>query len=277
MRSFVFNFLNPSVLANLNQRSTTLHCIYVSGCWGRRNDWLGLIAARPGLGQACLTLGCSSSAGLLLWGAGGTYKHCKRGVLLDDLDCSTLLAVIERNGKTVVYLGEIGPGHVRRTRVFTWRKSWIRDWLVCVCFGCSLSNTFPQELHVSSLTGSLMLSTCLPWTFPSICLFLSPSSLSLPWLPWARFAGVPLLQKSCCHLPGAVTDTRCQVRAWDGDSLVPMRIQGHSCFRKKHLRHAGLLAPCLVWSISSSSGSTALGETPRDSPAPVRFWVVYLV
>lgn len=203
MRSFVFNFLNPSVLANLNQRSTTLHCIYVSGCWDRRNDWLGLIAARPGLGQACLTLGCSSSAGLLLWGAGGTYKHCKRGVLLDDLNCSTPLAVIERNGKTVVYLGEIGPGHVRRTRVFTWRKSWIRDWLVCVCFGRSLSNMFPQELHVSSLTGSLMLSTCLHgfWLTLnlSIDLFIPPSLLSELALAaagsccWCAFASEELL------------------------------------------------------------------------------------
>lgn len=112
-----------------------------------------------------------------------------------------MLAVVRRNGK-IVYLGE--PGHIRRTRAFTWRKFRVRGGLVWVCFGHSQSDPFQHRLHVSALTGGLQLSHAylyfvLPWAFKSMCLLPPAPLLSLPCccgivllacLPFRRAAGI---------------------------------------------------------------------------------------
>lgn len=89
-------------------------------------------------------------------------------VLLVELSPSTMLAVVRRNGKIIIYFSE--PGHIRKTRIFTWRKFWVRDELVCVCFGRSLSDPFQHRLHLSGGAGSLKPSPCLPIFCPTLSL-----------------------------------------------------------------------------------------------------------
>lgn len=162
-----------------------------------------------------------------------------------ELSCSTMLAVVRRNGK-IIYLSE--PGHIRTTRAFTWRKFWVRGGLVCVCFGHSKSDPFQHRLHVSTLTGGIKPRPCLPVFCPTLSLqtvvFASPCPLAeLALLLWDCVTYMPSLQKGCWHLPraGRTQMARCHGRASSHASLVPTRVQGHSGFRKRYCRHAGLL------------------------------------
>lgn len=110
-----------------------------------------------------------------------------------------------RMEKMVIYLSET------RSRK-DWRKFWIRDGLVCVCFGCSPSDLFQHILHMSGLTGGLKPSACLPAFCLTlnlqIDLFASPCLLAehCPRLPRDRVVGVPLLQKCSCRSLEAVTN-----------------------------------------------------------------------
>lgn len=162
-----------------------------------------------------------------------------------ELSPCTMLAVVRRNGK-IVYLGE--PGHIRRTRAFTWRKFWVRGGLVWVCFGHSQSDPFQHRLHVSGLTGGLQPSPCLPVFSPALSLqihvFASPCPLAeLALLLRDCVTCMPSLQKGCWHLlrAGRTQMARCHGRASSRAGLVPTRVQGRSGFRKMYRRHAGLL------------------------------------
>lgn len=100
-------------------------CIYVQSWQDRRGDWQDLIVD-PVSGQSCLSLGAAHRVLVSLWCCWHLYapQH-----------------PINTNRKIISGLSEMGPGHATRTRViFTWRKFWVEDRLVCVYFGHILSD-----------------------------------------------------------------------------------------------------------------------------------------
>lgn len=141
-----------------------------------------------------------------------------------ELSPSTMLTAVRRKGKIIIYFSE--PGHIRRTRAFTWSKFCVRGG--CVSFGHILSDPFWHRLHVSGLAGSLKPSLCLPVFCPTLSLqinvFASPCPLAeLALLLWDCVTYVPSLHQRCCwHLPRAGKNTDGQM-PWEGSQPCQTR------------------------------------------------------